>query len=73
MRDFGVTDKNCISAEYPNTAQTYRAIILWHDGETAPREEINPLPKDEKEMREWAQTLGQGVRVRNVDVFTGEM
>lgn len=34
---------------------------------------ITPIPSTPKEIAAWAKTLGQGVQIRNVNVFTGEL
>lgn len=44
--------------EYPN------AVNVKHD---------NSLPRSPEEIAAWARTLGPGVKIRNVNVFTGEL
>lgn len=60
----------------------YAAAMVWTEivesvTESKPSQtvaiEISPLPSTPEEMRAWAQTLGQGVQIRGVNVFTGEL
>lgn len=65
----------------------YAAVFVWTalvESELVPPQDtprraprnhtthVTPIPQNEREMEAWAATLGPGVRVRGVDVFTGE-
>lgn len=71
-RDFGATRTDTYTADANMTATTYTAVVTWREPNTAPRAE-HRIPQNENEIAEWANTLGQGVKIRNVNVFTGKL
>lgn len=50
---------------------TYCTVIEWTEPDQATR--ASALPKDDAEIRAWAQTLGPGIRITGVNVDTGEI
>lgn len=55
---------------------SYSAHISWNEYADVPPERAthnNLLPKTEEEIHAWAQSLGPGIKIRNVNVFTGEI
>lgn len=67
-------------ADAPARMYFYAAKIEWRETLSTPsatdntaRRVDNSLPKTEEEIAAWAKTLGPGVKIRNVNVFTGEI
>lgn len=68
-----------------SSKHTYAAVFVWQEfvediapakvmKRAAPTEiHITPIPCTPEEIAAWARTLGQGVRIRNVNVFSGEL
>lgn len=55
------------------TEASYSAHISWNEyPDAAPVKHDNSLPRTPEEIAAWAKTLGPGVKIRNVNVFTGE-
>ena len=69
---FGAKRTDTYTADANMTATTYTAVVTWREPNTAPRAEQR-IPQNDAEIAEWAKTLGQGVKIRNVNVFTGEL
>lgn len=71
-RDFGATNDSQYTATIGNSETQYRAVVKWFEKFASPVD-MYRLPQNEKEIEAWAKTLGQGVKIRNVNVFTGEL
>lgn len=53
------------------TFPLFEAVVTWREQDAQPVG--SPLPQTPDEMQAWAKTLGPGVIIRHVNVFTGEM
>ncbi len=71
-RDFGATNDPQYTATIGNSETKYRAVVKWIEKVASPND-AHRIPQNEAEIAEWAKTLGQGVQIRGVDVFTGEL
>lgn len=52
---------------------SYSAHISWNEYADSPPARFDGIPKTEEEIAAWARTLGPGIKIRNVNVFTGEL
>jgi hypothetical protein len=56
------------------TETSYSAHISWNEyPDAAPVKHEISLPRTPEEIAAWARTLGPGIKIRNVNVFTGEL
>jgi len=53
----------------PERAGYYSAAFEW----TEPSVVLSAIPRNAEEIKAWARTLGQGVKVSHVDLSTGEL
>ena len=70
-RDFGAMQQANYDAVMESDEFHYRARVTWQDP-AATAQFISALPKNDAEIAAWAQTIGPGIHIRNVDVVTGE-
>lgn len=72
-RAFGAVSAAARRITIHSTAAQYRAVVKWREADTKTTRYAHPLPQNADELAAWALTLGPGVKIRHVDVVTGEL